>query len=128
MSQTTFTDPKVIELSKKLVNVIGHSEVAHGTHDVQVGKEKVTLCNEYYNVPCSVHAKGSAVMGRFFTGTFGTPSTVFADPSGKALSKVTGGLSSGELMKKMNEALSQVNGDKISLTQWQFAHKLIAEG
>jgi hypothetical protein len=67
-------------------------------------------------------------MSRFFNGTFGTPSTVFADPSGKELFKVTGGLSTGELMKKMNEALTQVNGDKISLTQWQLAHKLIADG
>ena len=128
MSDTTFTDPKVIELSKNFVNVIAHTETAHGTHDVQVGKEKVALCNEYFNIPCSVHTNGSAVMSRFFNGTFGTPSTVFADPSGKELFKVTGGLSTGELMKKMNEALTQVNGDKISLTQWQLAHKLIADG
>src|SRR4051812_36749870 len=128
MSESTFTDPKVIELSRNFVNVIAHRETAHGTHDVQVGKEKVALCNEYYNIPCSVHTKGDSVVGKFFSGSFGTPSTVFADPSGKELSKVTGGLSSGELMKKMNEALSQVNGDKISLTQWQLAHKMIADG
>ncbi len=128
MSESTFTDPKVIELSKSFVNIIAHSETGHGTHDVQVGKEKVALCNEYYNIPCSVHSKGSSVMGKFFQGTFGTPSTVLTDPSGKEISKVTGGLSAGELMKKMTEALAAVSGEKITLPVWQAAHKLLADG
>jgi hypothetical protein len=128
MSDSTFTDPKVIELSKSFVNVIAHRETAHGDHEVMVGKEKIKLCNEYFDIPCSVHTKGDSVVGKFFQGTFGTPSTVFADPSGKEISKVTGGLSGGELIKKMNEALSKVSGDKITLPQWQAAHKYIAEG
>lgn len=127
MSETTFTDPKVIELSKNFVNVIAHRETGHGDREVMVGREKIKLCNEYYDIPCSVHTKGEAVVGKFFQGTFGTPSTVFADPSGKELFKITGGLSSGELIKKMNEALSKVSGEKISLTQWQAAHKLVAD-
>jgi hypothetical protein len=128
MSDSTFTDPKVIELSKNFVNVIAHRETAHGDHEVMVGKEKIKLCNEYFDIPCSVHTKGDSVVGKFFQGTFGTPSTVFADPTGKEISKVQGGLSSGELMKKMNEALTTVPGEKISLTAWQSAHKFIAEG
>ncbi|MBI3856927.1 MAG: hypothetical protein HY293_14665 [Planctomycetes bacterium] len=127
MSESTFTDPKVIELSKSFVNVIAHSETTHGTHDVPVGKETLKLCNEYFNIPCSVHTKGASVMGKFFQGTFGTPSTVFADPTGKEISKVTGGLSGGELIKKMNEALTKVPGEKIHLAMWQAARKCVAD-
>ena len=128
MSETTFTDPKVNEASKNFVNVIAHRETTHGDREVQVGKEKVKLCNEYYNIPCSVHTKGESVVGKFFQGSFGTPSTVFCDPTGKEIGKATGGLSAAELIKKMNDALSKVTGDKITLTTWQAAHKLIADG
>jgi hypothetical protein len=128
MSETTFTDPKVIELSKSFVNVIAHRETGHGEHEAFVGKEKVKLCNEYYDIPCSVHTTGESVVGRFFQGTFGTPSTVFADPTGKEITKVTGMMSTGELIKKMNEVLGKVSGDKIPLGLWQSAHKFIADG
>jgi hypothetical protein len=67
-------------------------------------------------------------MSRFFQGSFGTPSTVFADPSGKEISKVTGGMSSGELTKKMNEALTKVSGEKVHFAAWQAAKKLAADG
>jgi hypothetical protein len=127
MSESTFTDAKVIELSKNFVNVIAHRETEHGDHEVQVGKEKLKLCNEYYNIPCSVHTKGDSVVGKFFQGSFGTPSTVFADPSGKEIAKYQGGLSGGELIKKMNDALSKVSGEKVPLGQWQAAAKLAAD-
>jgi hypothetical protein len=127
MSESTFTDPKVIEASKNFVNIIAHREVTHGEHEVQVGKEKIKLCNEYYDIPCSVHTKGDSVVGKFFQGSLGTPSTVFADPSGKEISKVTGSMGAGELLKKMNEALSKVSGEKVPLGQWQAAAKLVAD-
>src|SRR5947207_4176845 len=127
MSETTFTDPKVIELSKNFVNIIAHRETGHGDHEVTVGKEKVKLCNEYFDIPCSVHTKGESVVGKFFQGSFGTPSTVFADPSGKEISKVQGSMSAGELVKKMNEALSKVSGEKVHLVQWQSANKFVTD-
>jgi len=127
MSETTFTDPKVIEASKNFVNIIAHRETGHGEHEVQVGKEKIKLCNEYYDIPCSVHTKGESVVGKFFQGGLGTPSTVFADPSGKELFKVTGSMGAGELLKKMNEASSKVSGDKVNLAQWESANKLVAD-
>jgi hypothetical protein len=127
MSETTFTDPKVIEASKNFVNIIAHRETGHGDHEVSVGKEKIKLCNEYYDIPCSVHTKGEAVVGKFFQGAFGTPSTVFADPSGKEISKIPGSMSAGELVKKMNEALTKVSGEKVPLPQWQAANKLVAD-
>lgn len=128
MSDSTFTDPKVVEMSRSFVNVIAHSETAHGDHEVPVGREKLKLCNDYYNIPCSVHTRGWSAVGKFFQGTFGTPSTVFADPTGKELAKHQGGMSSGELLKKMNEALTQVGGEKVHLTLWQAAKKFSADG
>ena len=128
MSDSTFTDPKVVEMSKNFVNVIAHSETSHGDHEVLVGREKMKLCNDYYNIPCSVHTKGWSAVGKFFQGTFGTPSTVFADPTGKELSKHQGSMGAGELIKKMNEALAQVPGDKAHLALWQAAKKIAADG
>jgi hypothetical protein len=128
MSDSTFTDPKVVEMSKNFVNLVAHSETSHGEHETLVGREKMKLCNEYYNIPCSTHTKAWSVVGKFFQGTFGTPSTVFTDPAGKELSKHQGGLSGGELIKKMNEALTQVPGDKAHLAQWQAAKKFAADG
>lgn len=128
MSDSTFTDPKLVEMSKNFVNVIAHSETSHGEHEVLVGREKTKLCNDYYNIPCSVHTKGWSAVGKFFQGTFGTPSTVFADPSGKELAKHQGGMATGELIKKMNEALAQVPGEKAHLALWQAAKKFAADG
>lgn len=127
MSDSTFTDPKVVEASKNFVNIIAHSEAGHGEHEVPFGREKLKLCNDYYNIPCSVHTKGWSVVGKFIQGTFGTPSTVFADPTGKELAKHQGGLSSGELIKKMNEAQAAVIGEKVHLAMWQAAKKFATD-
>jgi hypothetical protein len=127
MSETSFTDAKVIELSKSFVNFIAHQETAHGSHEVIVGKDKVKLCNDYYDIPCETHANGWKAVGKFFNGQFSTPTTVFADPSGKEISRAVGGLGAGELIKKMNDALSKVNGDKIPLAAWSQAKQLNAE-
>jgi len=128
MSDSTFTDPKVIELSRNFVNVIAHSETAHGDRDAVVGKEKTKLCNEYGNIPCSVHTKGwSTAVGKFINGTFGTPTTIFADPKGKEIGKAEGGLSAKDLISKMNDALAKVPGDHIPTTLWQTARRLVAD-
>ena len=127
MSETSFTDPKVIELSRSFVNFIAHEETAHGSRDAVVGKDKVKLCNDYYDIPCDVHTKGWKSVGKFFNGSFSTPTTVFADPAGKEISRVVGGLGSSELMKKMNEALGKVNGEKVPLATWAQAKRLDEE-
>lgn len=127
MSDSTFTDPKVIEASRNFVNIIAHQETAHGDHEVPVGKEKLKLCNDYYNIPCSVHSKGWSVVGKFIQGSFGTPSTIFADPTGKELAKHQGGMGAGELIKKMTEAQAGVIGEKVHLSVWQAAKKFAAD-
>jgi hypothetical protein len=127
MSESTYTDSKVIELSKSFVNLVAHQETTHGTHEAVVGREKAKLCNEYYDIPCDVHTKATSAIGKFFNGTFGTPTTVFCDPSGKELSRLVGGASSSELMKKMNESLGKVSGDHVALGLWHQAHQFVSE-
>jgi hypothetical protein len=127
MSETSYTDPKVIEMSKNFVNVVAHQETSHGDREILVGREKKKLCTEYFNIPCSTHVKGYEAAGKFFQGTFSTPTTVFADPGGVEISRKVGGLSAGELVKAMTEALGKVNGEKIGLPVWSMMKQLAAE-
>ena len=102
MADSSYKDAKVIEASRNFVSIVAHQETTHGTKDV--------------------------IVGRFVTGTFMTPTTFFADPSGKEISKVVGGLSAGELVKKMNEALGKVTGEHVALPVWQMAKQLMLDG
>lgn len=128
MADSSYKDAKVIEASRNFVNIVAHQETTHGTKDVIVGREKQKLCNEYHTIPCETHKSAWGFVGRFVTGTFQTPTTFFADPSGKEISKVVGGLSGGELVKKMNEALAKVTGEKVPLPVWQMARQLMLDG
>jgi hypothetical protein len=127
MSETSYTDPKVIEASKNFVNVVAHQETAHGDREILVGREKLKLCTDYFTIPCSTHVKGWAALGKFFEGNFVTPTTVFADPSGAELLRKPGTLSGGELVKAMQEALGKVSGEKIPLAIWNAKAQLEAD-
>ena len=81
MSETSYTDPKVIEMSKNFVNVVAHQETGHGDREVFVGREKKKLCTDYLTIPCAVHTKGWEAVGTFFNGSFGR----FALPEFKTL-------------------------------------------
>jgi hypothetical protein len=127
MSETSYTDPKVIEMSRNFVNIVAHQETAHGDREVLVGREKKKLCSEYYTIPCSTHTTAWMGVGKFFQGSFGTPTTVFADPGGVEISRKVGGLSGGELVKAMQEALGKVSGEKIPLPVWSLLRQLSAD-
>ena len=124
MSETSFVDPKVIELSRSFVNVVAHQETSHGEREILVGRDRKKLCADYFTIPCSVHVNGWKAVGKFFEGTFSTPTTVFADPGGVEISRKVGGLSGPELVKAMQEALAKVNGDKIPLPLWSLLKQL----
>ena len=128
MADASYKDPKVIEASRNFVNIVAHEETSHGTKDVVVGRESRKLCNEYHTIPCETHKGAWGFIGRFVTGTFQTPTTFFADPSGKEISRHVGGLSAGELVKKMTEALGKVPGEKVPLSVWQMARQLSTDG
>jgi hypothetical protein len=128
MAESSYKDAKVIEASRNFVNIVAHQETTHGTKEVFVGREKQKLCDEYHTIPCETHTAAWGFVGRFVTGTFQTPTTFFADPTGKEISKVIGGLSAGELVKKMNEALAKVSGEKVPLAAWQTARQLTTDG
>src|SRR5262245_7431153 len=127
MAESTWTDKKVIEASKNFVCLVGHSETGHGSNEVILGREKVKLCSEYYTIPCDKHVEGEKAVSRFVEGTFTVPLTVFAEPGGKELSRKTGGLSAGELVKQMNDVLSKVSGEKVSLPVWQTGKQLVKD-
>lgn len=128
MAASSYTDPKVIELSRSYVNVVAHRETGHGDREIQVGKEKRKVCDEYHTIPCDVHVKGCDAINKFFSGNFGTPTTVFCDPSGKEILRQVGSMGAGELVKKMQEALGKVPGDKVALPVWKQAKQSIADG
>jgi len=124
MEEETLRNAKVIELSRSFVNVVAHRDIAHGSTEALRGRDKVMICNDYGNIPCEVHVKGWGAIGQFISGTFGTPTTVFCDPSGKELFRHEGDPGSAEMIKKMNDALSKVSGDKVSQSLWSQALQL----
>ena len=128
MAESSYTDSKLIEMSRNFVNVVAHSETGHGDKEVQVGKEKMTLCKEYFTIPCEVHTKAWSAVSKFFQGNFGTPTTVFCDPSGKELFRQAGGMGAGELTNKMKDALGKVGGEKVPFPVWAQAKKNLADG
>lgn len=117
MAETSFGDPRVIELSKSFVNVIANSDTGHG-------QDEKKLCKKYKTVPCSVHQRGMYAGKAFFPGNAKVPTTVFCDPAGKELFRKTGRLAPADLVKEMQTALAKVPGDRATLSQW----KLLAEG
>jgi len=127
MSDSAFTDPRIIELSRSFVNVLAHNETTHGDHDAVVGKEKVKLCNEYVTIPCSLHRQGWSAVGKFVNGTFLAPMSLFTDPAGREIGKAEGGLSANDLFKKMNDILAKVPGDHIPSAPWQTARRLVSD-
>jgi len=118
MEEGTLRNAKVIELSKTFVMLAAHRETAHGSTETLVGREKVKLCNDYGTIPCEAHVKAWSAVGHFINGTFGTPTTIFCDPTGKEISRHEGDPGTGEMVKKMTDALAKVEGDKIPAAIW----------
>ncbi len=124
MTENTYTDPKVIEMSRNFVCVAAHKETAHGSKEVVLGREKVKLCQIYYTVPCEAHVNGWGAVGAFYQGTVNIPATVFAEPGGKEISKETVQYSGSDLAKKMQEVLNKLPGEKVPLPLWQAGQQL----
>jgi hypothetical protein len=127
MAETSFTDQKVIEASRNFVCFIVHEETSHGSKEAVVGREKLKLCQEYYTIPCETHVKGWDAVGKFFQGTFQTPTTVFAEPGGKEISRYVGSLDARDLLKKMQEIQGKVQGEKVPLPVWHAGQQLARE-
>jgi hypothetical protein len=111
MADSSFTDARVIELSRSFVNVIANGDTGHG--------EDKKLCKLYRTIPCSVHQRGMYAGRNFFPGNVSTPVTVFADPAGKELFRKQGALNASALAKHLQEALARISGEKIPLPSWK---------
>ncbi|MBI2901746.1 MAG: hypothetical protein HYY17_16295 [Planctomycetes bacterium] len=127
MAESSYTDRKVIDFSRNFVNVIAHNEAEHKEREVQIGKEKKSLCEEFYTIPCEVHRKGYGAVNKFFSGNFSTPTTVFCDPAGKEIARKEGALGAGELAKEMQTVLQKVVGEKVGLAAWRQAKQALAD-
>lgn len=128
MAESSYTNKNVIEASRNFVNIVAHQETSHGSTEVLIGREKVKLCNEYHVIPCETHVKTWNAVGKFFQGSFGTPTTVFAEPGGKEISRKAGSMGAGELAKEMNSVATKWPGDKINYAAWTQAKQMIAAG
>jgi hypothetical protein len=94
MSDSTFTDPKVIEMSRNFVNVIAHSETAHGDRDAMVGKRRSSSATSTATSPApSTPRAGRPPSASSSRARSARPTTIFADPKGKEIGKAEGGLS-----------------------------------
>jgi hypothetical protein len=118
MEEGTLKNAKVIELSKTFVMLAAHRETGHGSTETLVGRDKVKLCNDYGTIPCEAHVKAWSAVSRFINGTFGTPTTIFCDPTGKEITRHEGDPGTGEMIKKMTDALAKVEGEKIPAAIW----------
>ena len=127
MAETSFTDREVIQAAQNFVCMVVHSENDHGETEYVIGRKKVKLCNEWYTIPCKEHQKGEASLGRFFQGVFRTPTSVFCDPSGKELFRVTGGMNARQLTTRMSGALEKVKGPNVPAALWKRVQKMIAD-
>lgn len=126
MASSTYTDAKVIAMSKNFVNVVAHGEKGHKTREVLVGKEKQTWCEEYWGISCDVHEKAAQITGKFMKGGYGTPTTVICDPDGNELDRNPGAMGAGELVKFMEKNLAKIPGPKVGFAEWSAALKSVA--
>jgi hypothetical protein len=127
MAASTYTDARLIAVSKSFVNVVSHGDTGHGTRQVIVGRETKTWCKEYWGIPCEVHVEGSKAVGNFMKGSYGTPTTILCDPDGKELFRKPGAMSGAELAKEMAAVLAKTPGEKVSIADWSGAKKSLAD-
>lgn len=129
MESSALSDKKVLAQAKLFVAVMAHSEDQHGTEEIQVGREKKTVCKLFKNITCDEHkACQRSAVSKFMKGNYGTPTTVFCNPKGEELSRRAGSMGASEFLKKMEESLGKVPGQKIHKDYWNLAKKYIEAG
>lgn len=127
MESSTYPNEKFIAKSREFVNVAAHSEKGH-ERDYIVGAETKKLCEHYWGITCDVHSQAYREARNKYEGISGVPCTVIADPQGVEIDRIVGGAGPGELIKKMDEALEKVPGEKIHYDAWNFAKTSVADG
>jgi hypothetical protein len=115
-----FADAGVVANSRTFVNVVAMEPSKHGEADGR--------CKLYRNIPCASHEKIFKHATKFWKSPIQCPALAFLDPAGTLLFKADGLLTTPDLLKKMQSALSKISGEKIPLPQWQKAHQLLADG
>jgi hypothetical protein len=130
MESSTYPDKKVIAKSREFVNVAVHTSKGHMRDHIMPTGEMKKLCEHYWNITCDVHNQAYKEARNKYAGISGMPTTLFAMPTGEEIedSRHAGGLGGSELIKKMEEALEKVPGEKIHYDQWNLAKTNLADG
>ena len=129
-----FRDGSFIAASRKIVCVVAHGELKHGTREVMVNKQKVLMCRVYEGMTCDVHKNLVGTIGRFFKAErdFGVPAQIWCRPNGEELFKYEKDQgypqSSGDLIKDMERAMDRVSGQKMTLKEWVDLRRFYDEG
>lgn len=128
MQSSTYTDKKYIEASRFWVNVALHAQGGHEV-DATVAGKKVTVCNRYWNIPCSAHVVTDQSVRKYVKDLPEAPAVVFVLPSEmKELGRVVGVKTAGELIKAQDAILKGFSGSKVSSVEWNKAMKIMEEG
>lgn len=127
MTDSVYTDPKVVQLAQSFVCVPAHMGSSHGEKEVRVGREPATVCREYRTVGCDTHRRAEALVNRFFTGTFMTPTVILLDPSGREIAREVGAMPAADFARRIGKALAKVPGEKLATSAWKPLRKALED-
>jgi hypothetical protein len=128
MQSSTYTDRKYIEASRSWVNIALHAQGGHEVEATVAGK-KVTVCNRYWNIPCSAHVISDQTLRKYLKDLPEAPAVVFFWPSRiKELGREVGVKTASELIKAQDAILKEFPGSKVPLVEWNKAMKIMGEG
>lgn len=129
MSSSTFKDAKFLRLvAASYVCVMANSRDTHGTKDATVAGEKKKVCKAYPTLTCEQHMQIVKDTMRLWGGNIGTPTTILFGPDGKEIDRLAGYADAPTLLKKMEEALKKVPGERLAADVWAAAKKVLADG
>jgi hypothetical protein len=132
--ESAFRDGSFIAASRRIVCVVAHGELKHGTKDVYVNKQKVSVCRLYEGMTCDVHKNLVGTIGKFFKAErdFGVPAQIWCRPTGEELFKYEKDQgypqSSGDMIKDMEKAMERVSGPKMTRKEWIDLRTLLDQG
>jgi len=124
MDSSVYANKDFVAASKRWVNVYCSKDSGHGTE--KVGDQE--MCKLHPSIKCEDHvACNTSAGGKYFSGTFRAPATVWCMPDGKEIGKVQGGMSAKQLIEKMGEAEKAV-GPGLDSDSYEFLVDKLATG
>ncbi len=126
MSRTVYADPKFIEASRLWVNIPVHSRYGHEV-EAHVGGTRVTVCERFWNIPCSAHVKHSKI-AECFKDLEPRPVTIFTTTGIPVLGRLDGVATAAELLKAQEKVVAKWPGERVSALVWKDVKPVLDEG